>query len=138
MARKLYSARIQGRQVSLGFRSALLSNRISVISRVGGSAAPLHFPPLLLGAPDVACLMCMPEGAALDFPEAWQALGFSVRQKAPFEGVSHRHSVAEHASHCRRQMSHVWEHNARQERRLRGASRGGGGAPLGVVGSPCS
>ena len=52
---------------------------------------PLHFPPLLRGAPEVACLMCTPEGPAHNILEALLALGFSQRREASFEGVSHRH-----------------------------------------------
>ena len=60
----------------------------------GAPAALLHFPPPLRGAPEVAGLLCTPEGPALDIPEASLALGFSQRHKAPFEGVPRRHRVA--------------------------------------------
>ena len=68
--------------------------------------------------------MCTLEGPALNIPEALLALGFSQRHEAPFEGVSHRHRVAQHALGCRRKTSHGGEHTARRERRL-GGLRGG-------------
>ena len=67
--------------VSLGFRSALLSNGIS----------ELHFSPLLRGAPEVSGLLSSPEGPALDFREALLALGLSQRHEASFEGPPHCH-----------------------------------------------
>ena len=87
-----HSARIRGRQGLPGAQERLVVQwDFGDIPRGGGGAAPLHFPPLLWGAPEVACLMCTPEGAALNIPEALLALGFSQRHEAPVEGVSHRH-----------------------------------------------
>ena len=57
----------------------------------GAPAAPLHFSTLVWGAPEVAGLLCTPEGPGLDISEALLALGFSQHHEAPFEGVPHRH-----------------------------------------------
>ena len=69
--------------------------------------------------------MCTPEGPALNIPEALLALGFSQCYEAPFEGVSHRHCVAQNAVGCRRKTSHGGECTARRER-WPGGLRGGG------------
>ena len=60
-------------------------------------AAPLHFSPLLRGAMEVSGVLGLPEGPALDFPEALLALGLSQRHETSFEGVPHRLSGAQHA-----------------------------------------
>ena len=127
-----HSARIQGRQGLRGVQHRLSVQRDFGDIRRGASAAPLHFPPLLRGAPKVTCLVFMPEGSALNLLEALLALGFSQPHEATFEGASHRHSVAKHALGCRRKTSHGGEHSACRERRVRGLRGGGGSAPLGV------
>ena len=103
----------------------MLSKGISEISRGGPPAAPLHLLPLLRRAPEVSGLLGSPEGPALDFPEALLALGLSQRHKASFEGVPHRHRVAQHALGSYHKTPHGGEHTARRARRL-GGLRGGG------------
>ena len=93
----------------------------------GPPAVPLHVWPLLLRAPEVSGLLGAQEGAALDFPEALVALGLSQRQKTSFQGVPHRHPVAEHALGSCCEPPHGEEHTELRERRL----GGGGGRSAG-------
>ena len=87
VALELHSARIQGRQGLLGVQERLaLQRNFGDIPR-----RSLHLPPLLRGAPEVACLLCAPEGPTLNIPKALLAMGLSQRHEAPFEGMSHRH-----------------------------------------------
>ena len=85
-----------GRQCLLGVQERLVvqGNCRDIPRR--GRAAPLHLPPLLWGAPEVAGLLRTPEGLALHIPEALLAVGFPQSYKAPSEGVPHRYGVAQH------------------------------------------
>ena len=79
-----HSARIEGRQglPRVAERPALQWDCGDMPREA--SAAPLHFPPLPRGAPEVTCLACTPEGSALNITKALPALGFSQRQEAAF------------------------------------------------------
>ena len=82
-----HSARIQGRQGLLGVQERLAVQWDFGDVLRGAPAAPLHFLPLLRGAPEVAGLLYPPEGPALNIPEALLALDFSQRHEAPFSGL---------------------------------------------------
>ena len=118
LALEPHAARIKGRQGRPRVHERLAVQWDIGGIRRGGPAAPLHFQPLRRGAPEVACLICTPEGSALNIPEALLSLGFSQRHEAPFEGVSHHRLVAQHALGCRCETSHGGKHAVRRERRL--------------------
>ena len=122
-----HSARIQGRQGFPGVQDRLAVQGNSRDIPRGPPAAPLHLSPLLWGAPEVPGLLGPLEGPAVGIPEALLALSLLRRYETPFEGVPHRHGVAQHAVGSCCETPHGGEHTARRERRLWGLwGRGGG------------
>ena len=75
---------------------------------------------MLRSALEVSGLLGFPEGPALDIPEALMALRPPQHYETPFEGVPHRHGVAQHALGGRGEIPHRGEHTARRERRFGG------------------